>query len=227
MTLPYNTVSTPLSRSDVAATARALFEAEPGWRARLQAWRPAICPFERVLPWIPPSATILDIGCGAGLLLGLLARSVPVMHAVGVDSDAEALRRAERVCSRLSGVPFTFLHTRETREWPSSRFDAVLLVDVLHHVPTSAQDAFLTAALDRVTPGGRFVYKDMAASPLWYGLANRAHDLLLARQWIHYIDPAHVCDIAAGHGFAVRHREHVRRKWYAHDLLVFDREAHP
>ena len=212
-----------LSRSDVAASAKALFAPERGWRAQLQAWRPAICPFERLLPWVPQNATALDIGCGAGLLLGILARSGRVSHAVGLDGDADALARATRMSMRVPTATLAFVHASDTRMWPTSLFDVVLLIDVLHHITPEAQDAFVRAALARVRPGGRFIYKDMAAKPLWYAWANRAHDLVLAHQWIHYVAPARVVEQAIGNGFALLHQEHVRRKWYAHDLLVFER----
>ncbi len=189
----------------------------------MQAWRPSICPFERVLPWIPQGATVLDIGCGAGLVLGLLARSARITGAVGVDADASALVRATHMATRVPGSALEFLHARDVAAWPSTHFDAVLLVDVLHHVAPSAQDDFLRAALDRVGGCGRFIYKDMAAKPLWYALANRAHDLVLSQQWIHYVLPARVISVALAQGFTLRHREHARRKWYAHDLLVFER----
>ncbi len=211
-----------LSRSDVALSAKVLFAPERGWRAQLQAWRPAICPFERLLPWVPQDATVLDIGCGAGLLLGILARSGRVSHAVGLDGDANALARATRMSMRVPAATLEFVHVSDTRAWPTSKFDVVLLIDVLHHITPQAQDEFLRAALARVRPGGRFIYKDMAAKPLWYALANRAHDLVLAQQWIHYVSPTHVIEQAIGGGFGLHHREHVRRKWYAHDLLVFE-----
>ncbi len=205
--------------------AKALFAEEPGWRARLQSVRPVICPFERVLQCIPANANVLDIGCGAGLVLGLLARSGRIANAVGIDADANALQRALRMAKRVLPTHLEFRHTSSTVDWPTTLFDCVLLIDVLHHIAPRAQNSFLLAVLDRVRPGGRFVYKDMAARPILHAVANRAHDLLLARQWIKYVAPDVVAQVAESRGFVLMHREHVRRYWYAHDLLVFEKSG--
>ncbi len=203
--------------------AKALFAEEPGWRARLQSVRPVICPFDRVLQCIPANANVLDIGCGAGLVLGLLARSGRIANAVGIDADANALQSALRMAKRVLPTHLEFRHTGSTVDWPTTLFDCVLLIDVLHHIAPRAQNSFALAAMDRVRPGGRFIYKDMASRPLVHALANRAHDLVLAREWIHYVAPEHMVQLARSRGFVLTHREHVRRLWYAHDLLVFDR----
>lgn len=221
--LPLSSPSPSPSRAAVATMAKALFADEPGWRARVQSMRPAICPFERVLPWIPANANVLDIGCGAGLVLGLLARSGRVAHAVGIDADANALQRALRMAKRVLPTRLEFRHTTSTVDWPTTLFDCVLLIDVVHHIAPRAQNSFALAAMDRVLPGGRFIYKDMASRPYMHALVNRAHDLLMARQWIHYIAPEHMIGLARSRGFVLTHREHVRRLWYAHDLLVFER----
>ena len=205
--------------------AKSLFAAEPGWRARLQSVRPFICPFDRVLPWIPASTTVLDVGCGAGLVLGLLASSGRISQGVGIDADTDALQRAVRMAERMRFPHLAFQRTRDTADWPTALFDCVLLIDVLHHIAPLAQASFLLAALDRIRLGGRFVYKDMAARPIVHALANRAHDLLMAQQWIAYIAPAYVVQVAESRGFVLTHREHVRRYWYAHDLLVFEKSG--
>ena len=205
--------------------ANTLFAAEPGWRARLQAVRPFICPFDRVLPWIPASATVLDVGCGAGLVLGLLASTGRMSPAVGIDADTNALQRAVRMAERMRFAHLEFRRTMDPADWPTASFDCVLLIDVLHHIASRAQNGFLLAVLDRVRPGGRFVYKDMAARPILHAIANRAHDLLMARQWISYVAPDVVAQVAESRGFVLTHREHVRRYWYAHDLLVFEKSG--
>ena len=61
--------------------------------------------------------------------------------------------------------------------------------------------------------------------PVLHAVANRLHDLVVAREWIHYVDP-HVIDTLANEaGLIPLHASHHRRWWYAHDLLVFERRA--
>lgn len=218
----------------VAQIARRLFAAEKGFRARLQEWRPAICPIEEVLLHVPPHSRVLDVGCGAGLVLGVLASLRPLTAGVGIDADAAAIGRARRMAERLTArnddlqgdqPPLEFALSENIADWPAGPFDVVLLVDVLHHVSPSAQRTFLEAVFARVRPGGRFIYKDMASRPLLYAIANRLHDLVLAREHIHYVEPSVVQAVAESHGCRLVHRRHVRQWWYAHDLLVFDKDV--
>jgi 2-polyprenyl-3-methyl-5-hydroxy-6-metoxy-1,4-benzoquinol methylase len=96
----------------------------------------------------------------------------------------------------------------------------VSLIDVLHHVPPGRQRAFFAGAVARVRTGGILLYKDMCRSPLWRAWANRAHDLLLARQWIHYVPLARLEAWAAEEGLQLVHRRAYARLVYGHELLV-------
>jgi len=97
----------------------------------------------------------------------------------------------------------------------------VSLIDVPHHVPPAGQrECFLTAAA-RLGPGGVLIYKDMARRPVWRALANRLHDLVLARQWIHYVPVERVEGWAAEAGLGLTRAARFNRLWYAHELRVF------
>jgi hypothetical protein len=47
------------------------------------------------------------------------------------------------------------------------------------------------------------------------------HDLLLARQWIHYVPLSLVKSWAEDAGLALHHEESYARFVYGHELLVF------
>lgn len=210
------------------AGARMLFGDRPGVRAHLQTLRPLICPVDEVLDWIPSHATVLDIGCGAGLLPGLLALRGHREAICGVDASPPAIALANDLSDRLSAshaARLSFRVTSTTDEWPVGPFGAVTMVDVLHHIPPRAQPGFIAAALARIAPGGRFVYKDMAKRPHLHAAANRLHDLAVAREWIHYVDPPLITALSKEAGLHLLHQSHHRRWWYAHDLLVFERPA--
>ena len=217
------------SSAGARAGAKSLFGDQPGLRARLQTLRPLICPVDDVLEWVPERATVFDIGCGAGLLPGLLALRRHQAAICGVDASPHAIAiaraLADRVGTSTERPPLEFNVTTSTDEWPSGPFGVVMMVDVLHHIPPSAQRPFVSAALARVAPGGRFVYKDMARRPVLHAVANRLHDLVVAREWIHYVDPHVIGTLANEAGLTPLHASHHRRWWYAHDLLVFERRA--
>lgn len=79
---------------------------------------------ERLAPLLPQGASVLDVGCGDGLITSLVAQARPDIAASGID----VLVRGE---TRIPVEPFD--GTRIPR--PDNSVDAVMFVDVLHHTP--------------------------------------------------------------------------------------------
>lgn len=217
-------ISQLLSASALSAS---LFVNEPLTRRTLQKWHPYICPFEEIIPLVPEGSTVLDIGCGSGLLLGLLSSTGRVRKGVGVEVSTAALKSArnmvEGMDQRGAGAGLRFIQTASPNRWPSAQFDCVTMIDVTHHIARPDQEHFVREACRRVAPGGRFIYKDMARRPLWRAVANRMHDLVLARQWIHYLPIEVLEDIATEEGLTPELRSDTSRLWYGHELRVFSR----
>jgi len=212
-----------MTPSELSRRARAIYR-EGSWAARsLQRYRPWICPFDRMLPLIPPNTTVLDVGCGGGLFLFLLATSEVTITGTGVDVSHASIRFAQENRNHEPSLQrrLDFQVLDATRPWPFGKFDVVSLIDVLHHVPQGSQLNVLEEAASHVKPSGVLLYKDMCDSPRWQALANRTHDLLLAQQWIHYLPIEKVEQWAMSKGMKLSHREDVRRFWYGHELRVF------
>lgn len=192
--------------------------------ARLQILRPFICPLEEVLPLVPKQAHVLDAGCGAGLFLGLLADTGRIASAVGFDSSASAISLARKMSANLgSNIGIQFLHIDATAPWPADRYDVVSLIDVLHHVPPEHHLTVLSRARECIRPGGLLIYKDMANRPRWRAACNQAHDLFLARQWIHHVPILFVERWAEESGLERIVIGQANRFWYAHEWRVFRR----
>ena len=206
-----------------AALARRLYAGVPGFRGWVARHRPAVCPFEELLAALPPNGRVLDVGCGNGLLLALAASTGRCREGVGVDvaGGAVAVARAAAAANGLAGL--TFEQRRADEALPAGGFDAVTLVDVLHHVAPREREATVRAAAGCVAPGGVLVVKEMARRPRWRAFANWCHDLLLARQWIRHADLEAVDAWAAGSGLVMEHAAPIHRLWYAHALRVYGR----
>jgi hypothetical protein len=90
-------------------------------------------------------------------------------------------------------------------------------------VPKVGQRALFHEAASRVRTGGTLIYKDMCEKPLLFAWANRLHDLVIARQWIHYLSATSVCDWSRQEGFQLVESRDIRMLWYGHELRVFRR----
>jgi 2-polyprenyl-3-methyl-5-hydroxy-6-metoxy-1,4-benzoquinol methylase len=198
---------------------------------KMMHYRIRICPFERLVPHVAPRASVLDVGCGAGLFLALLAGMVPEVVGVGFDSSRPAIDTAVRMAKqvKLSGLEadLRFIRLDVAEPWPAGLYDVVSLVDVLHHVPPAHQKSVVERATRKVKPGGLLLYKDMANRPTLHASMNRLHDLLLARQWIHYLPIRSVDDWVTEFGFALAHAEVTSRLWYRHELRIYRKPTNP
>ncbi len=207
--------------------ARSLYTDGPILLRKLQHYRPYICPFERLLRHVPIGSTVLDVGCGAGLFGALLAGSGREPSGTGFDVASNAIALAQEMAQKVGRMypPASLRFDRRdaTAAWPAGPFDVVSVIDVMHHVPPPFQREFMKTACNAVRPGGVLLYKDMVSRPLWRAAANRMHDLLLARQWIHYAPIAEVERWASDAGMLPIHSELCNRLWYGHELRVFQR----
>ena len=201
------------------------YKAAPIFVRALQALRPYICPIDEVLTLVPAGSSVLDVGCGTGGLLFQIAQFKGLASGIGIDTQDASIIVANSVAQETQRQEIRFHCLKSTAEWPAGPFDVVSVIDVLHHIPLAQQDTFLEACVQRVRPGGLFVYKDMAETPPFFALWNRAHDLILARQWIHYYPFAQACNVVTRAGFDVLQRKSIRRLVYQHELLVARRST--
>ncbi|OUC11635.1 MAG: hypothetical protein B0A82_25850 [Alkalinema sp. CACIAM 70d] len=213
-----------VSNWEIAASAWKTYRKAPLLTRLLSSARTYICPMQSLLVEVPQGATVFDIGCGSGLFLSLLVAYNVIDYAVGTDVNAKALKSATIAISRqlqLSEMNVEFIRIENYRQWPVALFSVVSMIDVMHHIPPSHQKAFFEAAVQRVQPGGRLLYKDMCKRPLWRAIANRIHDLLLARQWIHYVPLATIKEWSQECGLELETESHYSRYVYGHEKLVF------
>lgn len=220
-------LSPPFSTTALTAEARALYRCEPNAKIRLlQRLRPHICPFGDVMEQIPAGASVLDVGCGAGLFLLLLGRQGRLREGLGFDVSAPAVAAAQRA-AQGAGLSSTLKFEVRSIEAgiPVGPWNVVTAVDVLHHVPAAHQRAFVASLCERVPPGGRLVLKDMVTRPRWRAFANQMHDLVMARQWVRQVGPDEVDSWVQTQGLRRIHRNMINSWWYGHWTLAYERAS--
>ncbi len=105
--------------------------------------------------------SVLEVGCGEGLLADLLAARLTECRLEGIDISPKT--------GRLSGfrerqnVSFRQC-TAEAYLESGGKAALVIVCDVLHHVPLEARPEFLQVVSELVYPGGYLLLKDWAPS---------------------------------------------------------------
>jgi ubiquinone/menaquinone biosynthesis C-methylase UbiE len=124
---------------------------------------------------------VLDIGCGTGHAINLMAREYPRGSFVGYDIAADAIERAERERAAM-GLGNASFAVRDVAELDRDRpFDVVTVFDAVHDQRAPAE---VLRSIHRVlAPGGVFVMVDFKFSshlernvgnplaPLYYGIS--------------------------------------------------------
>ena len=221
--MPTPTDLSPASlRADaLRSDARRVFTQGPFLLKTLQHLRPAICPFGPLLELIPPNAAVLDVGCGGGLLLALIASHRSPRRLTGFDSSKEAIALATANLKNFPGTEPQFHRLDVGQPWPTGPFDVITLCDVLHHVPKEAQAALLRDCAAALAPGGRFIYKDVYPEGLFRPSVSRLHDLVIARQIIHIPRFNQVLTTLENAGLSLLHHARHNTLAYGHELAAF------
>jgi ubiquinone/menaquinone biosynthesis C-methylase UbiE len=145
-----------------------LYDAVNAIAMRQGRWRPRLV--ERAVGSGAPTR-ILDLGCGTGEMALAIARASQAVTVIGVDGDAEVLRRAAAK-ARAEGVELE-LHEALAGSIPLADADVDCVVSTLmfHHLAPTAKRAALAEARRVLAPGGKLLICDVgrASDPLMRG----------------------------------------------------------
>ena len=110
---------------------------------------------------------LLDVGCGHGVLVALLAAGSPARRVVGIDPDERKIEWARASVGRLPNVELRACTIEVLAAERPGEFDTVLVADVLYLLSASAWRPFLAAAHALLRSGGRLVLKEAEDDGSW------------------------------------------------------------
>jgi len=168
----------------------------------------------RTLPHIPPTARLLDIGCGDGSLL--LTSGHRIRSGTGIDPAAPMHRNSPNL-RFIRGLFPTDLPTTEPP------FDVLTALAVLEHIPEAQLAPFAGAVAHWIRPGGRLILTVPAAAvdPILGVLKKLRLIDGMALEEHHGFDPGCVIPLFERHGFWLLRRR--RFQLGLNNLFVFER----
>jgi 2-polyprenyl-6-hydroxyphenyl methylase/3-demethylubiquinone-9 3-methyltransferase len=149
--------------------------------------------------------SVLDIGCGGGLVCEPLARLGA--RVTGIDPGAETIEAAQAHAD-AAGLDIDYqMATAEELVGCGESHDAVLLLEVVEHVPDVP--AFLKTVAPLVKPEGVMILSTLNRTLKAYALAILGAELILrwlpvgTHQWQRFVRPEELADALGGAGLTL------------------------
>ncbi len=139
--------------------------------------------------------SILDIGCGGGLVCEPLARLGASVS--GADADANAIEVA-KAHAKLSGLKIEYM--AKPAEDIKKKFDVVLALEIIEHVREPSEFVKSVAALCK--PGGLVIFSTLNRTPKSFALGIVAAEYILrwvpagTHTWKKFIKPSELSRMA-------------------------------
>jgi 2-polyprenyl-3-methyl-5-hydroxy-6-metoxy-1,4-benzoquinol methylase len=129
--------------------------------ARLR-WR--LCPFEEIERYVPKEGTIIDIGCGYGLLANFLALKSSKREVTGIDLSVGRIRAAQKTTDSRKRIQFKLMDALDLQ---LGRYSTVIMSDFLHHLDCEAQEELLARCYQKLPSRGLLIIEEVDNRPLW------------------------------------------------------------
>lgn len=181
---------------------------------------------EAIGQYFPPAGQVLDLGCGFGLFSLYYAMMAPGRNVTGVDLSERRIAAAQR-CAAALGVTNASYVAQDALLWRGERtFDAIYMLDLIHHLPKDSVADTLGRIADLLAPGGVLIVKDVADRPAYKALFTLALDrLMVGLEPIHYWPIVELSSLLRSLGFEVKVHPIRDVLPYPHVLYVCTRPA--
>ncbi|MCH2170334.1 class I SAM-dependent methyltransferase [Myxococcota bacterium] len=159
---------------------------------------------EEIGQYLPERGKILDMGCGFGLFSLYFASVGSQRELVGVDLDRERVDCARASAGKL-GLSNVRYECGDALQWQGREaFDAIYLLDLVHHLPSDDVPDFLQKLSSLLRPGGVMIVKDVSDRPVYKRWFTWILDrIMVSRDPIHYWPVTELTGLIEGLGFQV------------------------
>ena len=108
---------------------------------------------------------LLEFGCGSGVLTSALAQAMPDGWTIEATDYSEHLLAGARERFERDGLSFSHLDVRSIQPEHLDGVDAVLLLEVIEHLPPDEAEALLRRVYDALPTGGMMVLTTLDRAP--------------------------------------------------------------
>ncbi len=178
-----------------------------------------------------PGGSVLDVGCGHGVLMAAIAHSRPGCRILGIDPDERKIRWARQAFADVPGVALRVATIEEVAPDEVGPLDVITIADVLYLLPVTRWAAVLASCARLLRPGGRLLLKEAEADGSWKHRKCVAQEHLMVRLFrktqssggLHFMPRAFFEAQLRSAGFRIRESVSLGRG-YTTPHVLFDAE---
>lgn len=152
------------ARGDLLRRTLALYDASPRTERLFVRLRALLSDLPVIERHAPERGTILDVGCGHGLLSNLLALGSANRDVLGIDLDAQKIEAARRTIAGRTNIRFEVAAAADA---PAGSYHAITVGDVFYLIPPDEQRELMARFQRLLIPGGLFLWKSQVRAPRW------------------------------------------------------------
>ena len=168
------------------------------------------------------AGTVLDIGCGYGLLSHYMAQRDMRRTVVGIERDPLLVARANATVSASEKLVFI---EGDAATIALDAYDCIVMCDLLHHLPAGAQERLIRVAREALNPRGRIIIKDIEKENMPYYYWNLFHDRVMRLSGPTFHRSADEWGVMLrGHGLRLVEIRHFYHLLYHHVCIVAEKE---
>jgi len=180
---------------------------------------------EEIGQYFPRRGKVLDLGCGFGLFSLFYAKTKRDLTLVGVDLDSKRIAMATECGQRLGLTNVSYVADNALSWVGKEQFDAIYMLDLVHHLPREEVPVFLRKVHDLLRPGARLILKDVSNQPVFKRLFTLSLDRIMVGLFepIHYWSPRELIAVLESVGFEVKRHTMNDILPYPHIVYVCQR----
>lgn len=136
--------------------------------------------------YVPAGGTILDLGCGHGVLTNYIALRGPRRHVIGLDLSEQRIAIA-----RAAAPPNAEFQVQDVFQLSTPPCQTIIVADVLHHLRSLEEgDELLALCCKSLPDNGLLIVKEIGQRPWWKFQLTRPVDTVFYRGRVFFRSPA-------------------------------------
>ncbi|MCK4325272.1 class I SAM-dependent methyltransferase [bacterium] len=118
-----------------------------------------------IFDYIPEKGTLVEVGCGSGIIANYLSLKLPEIKIIGLDIDTRKIKVAQKTVKNRNNIEFLFQDA--VKGIPGC--SAVIMSDFLHHLPYEKHETCLKTAFNALDNDGVLIIieADPVSKPIW------------------------------------------------------------